>query len=278
MCRRPRDRGPHPLSEHVDGGGTLPAPGGAVVTRVLMVTGTDTDVGKTIVTAALAAVLDRQAPGTVHVDKPAQTGVAPGDPGDAAEVARLSGVTRVSEGVRLMRPMAPLQAARREGVTLPTVADQAARLDRLLTSTPVSPPEHPGGPDAGIGTLLVEGAGGLLVELDARGGTIADLALALSARGHRVETVVVARPHLGTLNHSLLTLEACATRGLDVTGLVLGTWPADPGAVETDTRAHLSDASQVGVPMLGALPENAARLTPAQFRDRAAGWLPGLGR
>lgn len=231
------------------------------MTRVVLVTGTDTDVGKTIVTAALAAAIEVHCPGAVHVDKPAQTGVTADGHGDVQEVQRLSGLKRVSEGVRLLRPMAPVQAARREGASLPSIAEQADRLASLADASDV---------------LLVEGAGGLLVELDAQGAGIADLGGALASRGYDVSAVVVARPNLGTLNHTLLTLEACRARGLRVAGLVLGTWPPDPGEVETDTREHLADASRTGVPLLGVLPVGAARLEPQEFRARSASWLPGV--
>lgn len=230
--------------------------------RVVLVTGTDTNIGKTIVTAALAAALTRLIPGPVHVDKPTQTGVAPGEHGDVEEVARLSGVTRVSEGVRLLRPMAPVQAARREGATLPTVSEHADRLARLADQADV---------------LLVEGAGGLLVELDETGAGVADLGNALTNRGYDVSAVVVTRPDLGTLNHTMLTLEACRARRLTVAGLVLGTWPTDPGEVEIDTREHLADEARTGVPLLGALPVGAARLEPQVFRAQAAAWLPSVG-
>ncbi|MCB8799113.1 dethiobiotin synthase, partial [Escherichia coli] len=79
---------------------------------VLLITGTDTEVGKTISTAALAAVLSGV--GSVAVYKPVQTGVSGSEPGDAAEVARLSGIRDAVEGIRFRDPMAPVAAAERE--------------------------------------------------------------------------------------------------------------------------------------------------------------------
>ena len=76
---------------------------------ITFVTGTDTDIGKSIATAALAVL----AGDSVAVVKPAQTGVAPDEPGDLAVVGRLSGVTTLHEGVRLPEPLAPTTAARR---------------------------------------------------------------------------------------------------------------------------------------------------------------------
>ena len=81
---------------------------------------------------------------------------------------------------------------------------------------------------------LVEGAGGLLVELGADGATLRDVALDLAA-----PVLVVVAPGLGTLNHTALTLEALATQGISCAGLVIGAYPADPGTVEdgaTSTR------------------------------------------
>src|SRR4051794_32055825 len=93
--------------------------------RVLVVTGTDTDVGKTVVTAAVVATA-LSAGLSVTAYKPTQTGVAPGDRGDMAEVERLTGVP-TCEGVRLLAPMAPRPAAALEGTRLPALAEHVAR-------------------------------------------------------------------------------------------------------------------------------------------------------
>ena len=114
----------------------------------------------------------------------------------------------------------------------------------------------------------MEGAGGLLVELDPDGGTLADLGSLLAAA-----FVLVARPALGTLNHTALTLEALAARDLQVLGVVLGSWPANPGFVHHSNREALESLL---VPFLGALPEQASGLSPATFRAGAAAWLNGL--
>ena len=128
---------------------------------IILVTGTDTGVGKTVTTAALAAVHR-----SVAVVKPAQTGVTQGEPGDLADVHRLTGLTDLHEGIRLRDPLAPTTAARREGVALPSVESHARFIDDLARS-------HD--------TVLVEGAGGLLVGLDADGNDLADLAKHLTA-------------------------------------------------------------------------------------------------
>jgi len=174
---------------------------------VLVVSGTDTGVGKTVVTAAVATLA--AARGTsVAVVKPAQTGVAPGEPGDLAEVTRLSGVTDVHEYARFPDPLSPAAAARLAGRAAVDLAGAAKRVAALAESHRL---------------VLVEGAGGLLVRYDDEGATVADLAHALHA-----PVLIVARPDLGTLNHTALTLEAMAGHGLDLAGVVLGEWPEDP--------------------------------------------------
>ncbi|MGN7250448.1 dethiobiotin synthase [Arthrobacter sp. SAFR-014] len=218
---------------------------------VILVTGTDTGVGKTITTAALAAVLHGMGR-SVAVYKPCQSGAADGD-SDAAEIVRLAGPLTVETGVVLQQAMAPVAAAAVDGAPLPALASHARRICGLAAFH-----DH----------VLVEGAGGLLVELDAHGGTLADLGSLLEAA-----FVLVARPGLGTLNHTALTLEALSSRGLDVLGVVLGSWPFSPGAVHHTNRQVLGT---LPVPLLGALPEQAAELSPADFRAGAAAWLNGL--
>jgi len=222
---------------------------------VLMVTGTSTEVGKTVVTAAVAA-LGRDRGHSVAVVKPGQTGVGPDEPGDVDEVSRLSGVTEVHELVRYPDPLAPAAAARRSGLDPldPVVLyDLVLRLER----------DHD--------LVLVEGAGGLLVRYDEDGTTLADWARAL-----RVPVLVVAGPQLGTLNHTALTLEALAHRGVQLSGIVLGSWPASPGLAE---RCNLRDLETLAArPLLGALPEGAGRLAPEAFLSAArAGLGPQLG-
>lgn len=214
---------------------------------VIFVTGTDTGVGKTITTAALATAL----PGTVSVYKPAQTGVGDGEPGDMDEVRRLSGVAGVSEGIRLLEPMAPVAAAARQDAALPHFADHVRHIEQLA---------------AGSDHVLVEGAGGLLVELDGEGRNLADLAALVDNFG----VVVVCRSGLGTLNHTLLTLEAIKARNLTAAGLVIGSWPMEPSAVEADNLRYLQN---LDVPFLGAIPQDAAGLHPTGFQAGAREWL-----
>jgi dethiobiotin synthetase len=217
------------------------------VTRFVVVTGTSTGVGKTVATAALA-VLNAGA----LVVKPAQTGAADGD-SDAREVARLTGA-EVQEWTVLDEPLAPDTAARRQGVAIPSVAAYVERLASLEAET-----------------VVVEGAGGLLVRLDLEGGTLLDLAAGLAAAGHRVDVVVVAAAGLGTLNHTELTVGALRARGVEPTGIVVGSWPARPGLAE---RCNLEDLPRVtGVPMLAVIPEGAGGLTREEFRSGVPAWV-----
>ncbi|MGO4384260.1 dethiobiotin synthase [Specibacter sp. RAF43] len=219
---------------------------------ITFITGTDTDVGKTLTTAALAATLSA-AGATVAVYKPTQTGVTPDGHGDMDEVTRLTGLGTVFEGVRLRDPMAPVVAAARENRALPSLQHH---VDRLATLT------------ATFDHVLVEGAGGLLVELDGEAHTLADLAAAAPAAATAM--VVVCRSALGTLNHTMLTLEALGRRGLPVTGLAIGSWPAAPSAIELTNREYFRAS---GTSFLGSLPAGASRLDPAAFRCAAPRWL-----
>jgi dethiobiotin synthetase len=210
------------------------------VTRFVVVTGTDTGVGKTVATAALAASYTAEGL-RVAVVKPVQTGLAPGEPGgDADEVAALSGVRDVRELVRLEDPLAPDSAARLRGKEIPSVAALAGRVAEV---------------DADV--VLVEGAGGVLVRLDRAGGTVADLACELRRRGCEVEVVVVTRPDLGTLNHTELTVEALRRRGLEPAGLVIGSWPPDPGPAQR--RNHEDLPRVTGLPLLLTIPTRSRR-------------------
>ena len=221
-----------------------------------MVTGTDTGVGKTVVTAALAAAHRAQGR-SVCVVKPAQTGVTAHEPGDLDEVRRLAGEVATVEPVRLPDPLAPDLAARVAGVVLPTLAEQAATVAAAADAHDV---------------VLVEGAGGVAVRLG-EDWTLLDLATAVGA-SRPVGVVVVARAGLGTLNHSVLTVQALRAAGLAVHGLVLGSWPTGPGLTEQLNREELPRLT--GVPLLGALPEGAPSWAPAEFRGQAGTWFDPL--
>ena len=224
---------------------------------VVVVTGTDTAVGKTVATAALAAVqlsLGRR----VAVVKPAQTGIGPDDGGDLTEVRRLAGDVSTFEGVRLPEALAPDAAARLAGLELPSLDAQRNLVDRVATEHDVT---------------LVEGAGGVLVNLGEHWNLI-DLAECVRHAGHPVVFVVVARAGLGTLNHTALTVQAIQGRGLAVEGVVVGAWPHQPALAEEQNLIDLP--LMTGVPVLGKLPEGAARLPVRAFRQGCPDWVPAL--
>ncbi|HEX6353480.1 dethiobiotin synthase [Actinophytocola sp.] len=222
----------------------------------MVLTGTGTGVGKTVVVAAIAA-LSLAKRRSVAVLKPAQTGLAPGEPGDVDEVTRLAGDDVTTwELARFPDPLAPATAARRAGI-MPVTPKQAAAAAVELSR--------------GHDLVLVEGAGGLLVWMDDHGGTLADVAWSAGA-----PVLVVANAGLGTLNETALTTEALRRRGIECAGVVVGSWPAEP---DLAARCNLDDLPVVaGAPLVGAIPEGAGDLSRAKFLDMAIRSLgPSLG-
>jgi dethiobiotin synthetase len=222
---------------------------------VLVVTGTGTGVGKTVVTAAVASLAAARG-SRVAVVKPAQTGVGPDDAGDLDDVRRLAGVTDLHEHARLRHPLSPAAAARREHVAPLDLPESASRVRALAGDRDL---------------VIVEGAGGLLVRYDEDGATIADL-----ARLAHADVLVVVDPALGTLNHTALTLEAMANRGLPLAGVVIGSWPSDP---DLACRSNVRDLETLAArPLTGAMPEGAGALPAPEFLLVARlGLGPSLG-
>ncbi len=165
----------------------------------LFITGTDTGVGKTLVTAALAAFLSEQGL-DLGVMKPVESGES-----DGQDSRTLSWAAGTDDARELVAPysfpeaVAPLLAARRQR----TVIRLARLLDALLKLTR----RHE--------VVLVEGAGGLLCPLSA------SLSMADVARAFAFPLVIVARAALGTINHSLLTVDVARNLGLEVSGVVM---------------------------------------------------------
>jgi dethiobiotin synthetase len=222
---------------------------------VLVVTGTDTGVGKTVVTAALAT-LARARGSSVAVVKPGQTGVGPDEAGDLQDIGRLAGIDDLHEFARFPDPLSPAAAARHAELPPVGLAHAAERIRELTEDHRL---------------VLVEGAGGLLVRFDEEGATIADLARWLGAA-----VVVVTRPDLGTLNHTALTLEAMAHRGVQLAGVVIGSWPDDPGLA---MLSNVRDLETVAArPLAGVLPTGSGAIDPAEFLVVARqGLSPALG-
>lgn len=222
---------------------------------VLVISGTGTDVGKTVVAAAIAAlaVADGQ---RVAMLKPAQSGVAMAEPGDVDEVTRLAGELTTQELRRYPDPLAPDVAARRADLPPVRPADAAAAVTALNRTHDL---------------VLVEGTGGLLVRMDDAGGTLADVAWALNSA-----VLLVVPPFLGTLNTTALTAEALSRRGVELAGVVIGRWPDEP---DLASRCNLIDLPRyAGAPLLGVLPDALSRLDSGRFLMAArAGLSPLFG-
>lgn len=204
--------------------------------KAIFVAGTDTGVGKTIVTAALARLLHNQGV-NVGVMKPVTSGCAErGDSlvsEDAELLAWAAGVPLDEECApySLRAPIAPSVAASRENVRIDFSRIRNA-FETLLTRHDF---------------VLVEGAGGLMVPLSG-GLMVADLVLAL-----KVPLLVVARPNLGTINHTVLTCFAAKQLGIDVRGTIVNSYPDKPDTAE-EYAPHLID-SLSGAPLLGVFPK-----------------------
>jgi dethiobiotin synthetase len=165
-------------------------------------------------------------------------------------------VADTHELARFPDPLSPEAAARVSGLPPLDVAHAAGYIAKLADSRDL---------------VLVEGAGGLLVRYDAAGATLADLAAMCGA-----PVLVVVAAGLGTLNHTALTLEALAVRRLELAGVAIGSWPADPGLAERENAADLE--TLIGRPLAGALPAGSGALTREEFRAVArAGLSPALG-
>jgi dethiobiotin synthase len=204
------------------------------VGRILFVTGTDTGVGKTAVSAALLGAWQRLGLQVAPL-KPLETGCPPDGPGeDAARLAAAAGTDPASAALlRFAEPLSPEAAARAAGQ--PAIDPKALLAAcRARTGAPT----------------LVEGAGGLLVPI-APGYTMADLAVDL-ADDPGASVLLVARTRLGTLNHTLLTLSECRRRGLRVLAVVLNRTDPHVGPEERDNPALLRAHGDVEV--LGPLP------------------------
>jgi len=206
----------------------------ADASRGVFVTGTDTGVGKTLVASALARYLRREGM-DIGVMKPAESGVP--DPATLGPDAALLQWAAFSEDAqehvspyRLRAPLAPSLAAQEEGVRID--------LERIVAAKVALEQRHE--------FLVVEGAGGLFVPL-AGGLLVADLVVRLG-----LPLLVVCRPGLGTINHTLLTVHAARTMGIPLAGFVINGMPEYPDAAEASAPHTL--ASLASADLLGVLP------------------------
>lgn len=219
----------------------------------IFITGTDTGVGKTVVAAALAFLL-RQRGVRVGVMKPVTSGCiekAGRLVSEDAELLAAGAGIAVSDEIApylLREPVAPSAAAEKEGVRI--------EFSRILAAYHRLADQYD--------FVIVEGAGGLMVPL-AGGLLVADLVKLLA-----LPLLVVARPGLGTVNHTLLTCFAARQLELQVRGVVVNGFPENPGLAEA-TAPHMID-SLSGVPLLGRFPHIMTD-SPLEAAQALATWL-----
>lgn len=222
--------------------------------RGCFVTGTDTGAGKTFVAAAIAAALHARGE-RVAVWKPVVTGAdepVGGRPPDHELLARAVGGNPGSVTTATFGPaVSPHLAAE--------LAEKMLDLGVLVAAAHAAA--------AAVDVLVVEGVGGLLVPFGDF--TVRDLAVALG-----LPLVVAARPGLGTINHSLLTIEAARAAGLDVRAVVLTPWPSEPSVLQRsnhDTIARLGEVEVATLPSTTAVAGDLAHAGATLAFDRWIG-------
>jgi dethiobiotin synthetase len=218
--------------------------------RGLFVTGTDTGVGKSVVAASMCAALAARGE-RVAAFKPVVTGLddEPGEFGHDHELlASAANAGQAPEDVAPYRfgpPLSPHLAAELAGERIePAQLLEAARAHELL---------------------VCEGVGGLLVPITT-GYLVRDLAVDLE-----LPVVVAARTGLGTINHTLLSVEAARTAGLNVAGVVMTPWPAEPARIERSNRETIERLA--GVPVSGLPPTDREQLAEAGASLPLEDWL-----
>jgi dethiobiotin synthetase len=220
--------------------------------RGVFVTGTGTAVGKSIVAAATCAALAAEGQPVVAF-KPVVTGLdepAGAWPPDHELLATAAGGSQAPEDVAPYRfgpPLSPHYAAELAGETI-----EPARLLSVARA-------------AGDRPLVAEGVGGLLVPITF-GYLVRDLAVDLA-----LPVVIAAHTALGTINHTLLTIEAARAAGLQVAGVVMTPWPARPQPIEVSNRSAIERLS--GVRVSGLPPATPQSLAPAGGHLPLADWL-----
>lgn len=227
--------------------------------RGLFVTGTGTGVGKTIVSTALLAAM-RASGEQVRAYKPVITGLdePPGQWPPDHELLALAADMSPEEvsPLRYGPAVSPHLAAALAGESI-NPADLVARAR-----------DHP------QRTVVVEGVGGLLVPLT-DGFTVRDLAVELA-----LPLVIAASPSLGTINHTLLTLEVARDVGLDVRAVVLTPWPAEPSELERSNRETIEQLGEIEVALVGELTSRERAAIPAQLAQagKQLPWQKWLSR
>lgn len=201
--------------------------------RGVFVTGTGTEVGKTVVAAAIARGLVAEGR-RVAVFKPAVTGLDEAGEADHELLRRASDSAQSDDEIAPYRygpPASPHLAA--------AMAGEEIEPARLLEAARAAA--------AGADALVCEGVGGLLVPLSPAY-SVRDLAVDLA-----LPLVVAASPGLGTINHTLLTIESARAAGLEIASVVLTPWPARPSPIEESNRETIASLGEVRVETLAAL-------------------------
>jgi dethiobiotin synthetase len=198
--------------------------------RGVFVTGTGTEVGKTVVAAAIARAL-AAAGRRVGVFKPCVTGLEERGEPDHQVLRRAAGSSQSEAEIapyRYLPPASPHLAAAMAGEEIdPEVLQKAARAAA-----------------AGADFVICEGVGGLLVPLRSDY-LVRDLAVEL---GHPL--VIAASPGLGTINHTLLTIESARAAGLTVASVVITPWPQEPAEIERSNRETIAEIAGAPVQTL----------------------------
>ncbi|RBW68316.1 dethiobiotin synthase [Bacillus taeanensis] len=217
----------------------------------IFVTGTDTEIGKTFVTGGIAAAL-KESGHDVGVFKPMLSGTKREDPeSDASYLKRMAEDANTLEEINPFQfdePLAPYAAAKRAG--------KKVALDEVLAAWKKVKSRHD--------IFLVEGAGGLAVPLG-KDYLVSDVAKAIG-----FPLLITARPSLGTVNHTLLTIDYAKRAGLRVLGVVINGLKEDEIGIAEETNPALIEQFS-GVPVLGVLPwmENVSRKqTIAMIQER----------
>jgi dethiobiotin synthetase len=225
------------------------------VRKGIFITGTDTGVGKTVVAAVLARLL-RMRGLNVGVMKPVTSGCREADgrlvSDDAQLLCQAAGAEYCDDVAPylLREPVAPAEAAKQDGVRIDFTHIRES-FDRLAACHDY---------------MIVEGAGGLMVPL-AGGLLVADL-----VRQLELPLLVVARPNLGTINHTVLTCFAAGQMELSVAGVIINDFPASPDLAERSAAHHIG--SLCGAPVLGIWPHR-DDLDELEVVEGLADWLDG---
>lgn len=199
----------------------------------LFITGTDTGVGKTVITAALAGALKDQG-WDVGVMKPVQSGLVEGMDSDADLLIRAAAVSDPRDQIvpySFQAAFAPMVAAELEGKQVQQQVITRAYRELALKHR----------------LMLVEGAGGLMVPL------AGDLLVANLIRELNLPLLIVARPNLGTINHTLLTVLAAKSMGMTVAGVIINGYNSKQAGVAEKTAPEIITRFS-GVPVLGIIP------------------------